>query len=112
MRLSQLLAKERTIEVEIDGDTLTITYDPSAFTAEAEDRYAAQRETARNIGAMAEALDILLIKWDLTDEDGKTLPINTETLRTLPGEFLGRVMEAINEDASPKQKRGRNSRGG
>lgn len=112
MRLSQLMSNEKALEVEINGDILKITYDPSAFTAEAEDRYAAQRETQRNIGAMAEALDVLLLKWDLTDDDGEPLPINVETLRTLPGEFLGRVMEAINEDASPKQRRGRNSRGG
>lgn len=107
MRLSQLLSEERTLPIEMDGDILTITYNPSAYTAEAEDRYIGNRETQRNIGALAEALTALLISWDLTDDEGETVALDRDTLRTLPGKFLNDVMEAINEDASPKKAKGK-----
>lgn len=112
MRLSQLLGEKRTIEAEFEGDTLTLTYDPSAYTAEAEDRYMAARETQRNIGSLVEALLVLLINWDLVDEEGATVPIDRETLRSLPGKFLNDCMDAINEDSAPKKTKGKNSRGG
>lgn len=111
MKLAQLLSKERTLEIDIEGDTLTVTYCPSDLTPELEDKMQTSFETNRAGGALAKYLSGLLISWDLEDENG-VIPLDTEALNTLPIEFLNKVAESIIEDSNPKKTNAETSLGG
>ena len=111
MKLAQLLAKERTLDIDIDGDTLNVTYRPSDLTPELEDRMQASFETNRPGGALAKYLSGLLIGWDLEGEDG-VIPLTPEGLAILPIEFLNTVAQAVIEDSNPKKTNAETSLGG
>jgi hypothetical protein len=89
MRLSDLKKMERTIDVAFGPLAVRVTYGMDAF-----------------VGSMAaETIPFLLLvlkRWDLTDDDGATIPIDAETLRSVvPYPFLQAVEAAVQRDARP-----------
>lgn len=101
LRLSQLRADMRSVTLDIEGESLTITYRPSAITPEAEDQLRDLSGQARPGAALAELLANLIAGWDLFGDDEQPLPITPETLRRLPTAFLASAMQAIAEDIRP-----------
>lgn len=96
--LDDLKRDERTCTVEYNGQSAQVTYRPSGYTPEIEDRFQTCIESARSINGFAEFLANTLVNWELLDENGRQFPITLEDLRTLPGRFLTTVINAITSD--------------
>lgn len=111
MKLAHLLSKERTLEIDIDGETLTVSYNPADLTPELEDKMQTCFETNRSGKGVAKYLVGLLLSWDLED-DGTPIPLTIEALDTLPIYFLGEVTEKVIEDSNPKKTSVETSLGG
>lgn len=111
MRLSAVLADLTTLPIDVDGETLNVTYAPSSLTPELEDQYMAEFETQRTGGALAKYLANVVTQWDLVDDEGEPVAPTEEILRTLPVKFLGKVFEAIAEDINPQKKTGKSFAG-
>jgi hypothetical protein len=120
IELSKLNAA-RTVSVEYDGDSFTVTYrtdaiSPAALTAKARRRKveAAERngdETAedtmiRQAEQNANDLVEILESWDVTD-GGKPLPITVDNLMLLSPLALQHISAAISDDFTPKAKNSR-----
>lgn len=112
MRLSHVLADERNVTIEIDGEKLAVTYRPSSFTPEVEDAFLSTMDNRRSGNAMAQVLAGMLVGWDLQDEQGSVYPTTEAELRKLPMLFLGQVVEAIMEDIRPNARKRSSSNGG
>ena len=52
------------------------------------------------------ALEKLLVSWEITDEKGKELPINADTLKRLNVRVIDRLLGAIIGDRDPNLIRG------
>jgi len=94
---------ERTIQIEIGDESLSVTYKPSLITPASEDAWLQSRGDTSFGNAVATKLSELITKWDLLSEDGELLPIDADTLCGLPISFLNDVMRSINEDLLQKK---------
>ena len=122
ININDLMGDRRTIPVETRAGILNITYQPSMYSAELEDRTMTLLQNGRPHGSLAESLSFELLDWDLTetitDEDGEVveenakMPITLETLRSLPGELLTLIQQAINADMKPGKDETKNSDAG
>lgn len=112
MKLSQLLRDERSVTLDVDGESLPITYRPSGITPETEEAFLGGTERNRSGGAMASLLSDVLVSWGLEGEDGEPYPIDEDSLRRLPIPFLGDVLGAIFEDMRPNARKRAPSVGG
>ena len=95
--VSELQKNVRTLTVDYDGETVTISYRPGVITPATSDEF--------NKQAAVEQLESLLVSWDLLDEKEKTLPVSKELLDALPARFLAHLMSAIMGDMRPNVKR-------
>lgn len=107
MKLSDLRANVRRLDVDYFGSTVSITYRPGELTPETEDALREAREQNRTTDALIELMVRALVGWDVTDDDGEPLPIAAETLRPFPTALLLHIMAAIQDDMVPNAMRGR-----
>lgn len=107
MKLSELRANVRRLEVEYYGNKLAVAYRPGEMTPESEDALREAREQNRATDAMVELMARTLVEWDVTDDDGAALPITPDTLRPFPSALLLHIMAAIQEDMVPNAMKGR-----
>lgn len=98
VRLSDLVSDTRDLAIKIAGETLNVTYRPSAYTPELEDATQGNFERNRSSGAAAAMLAGLLVEWDLVDDDGEVIEIEVESLRTVPAEVLFAILAEIIDD--------------
>jgi hypothetical protein len=71
---------------------------------------AAMNAARRGTRALAEALAILMLEWELASK-GVALPIKPETMAGLPLGFRGALLTAIMDDMSPNAQKGRGRSG-
>lgn len=109
--LDNLKKDVRTCTVEYNGETAQVTYRPSGYTPEVEDRFQTYVQSSRSSNGFAEFLAGILISWDLLDDNGKEFPIELEDLRTLPGRFLTIVVNAITADMQEANDENRKNSG-
>lgn len=125
IRVQDLLNDERTIVVETKAGDMHLTYQPSAYAAELEDRSMRLIETNRPYSSLAEGLSKLVVGWDITGkvettgddgvakvDENAPLPITLDVLRNLPGSLLILMQNAINADMKPKPDELKNSGAG
>lgn len=111
-KLTDLVADRATVAVPFDGASLKVTYRPGAITPKVQAAvFKAQREQDVNAG-LCQPLSKLLVRWDLTDDEGETVPTTAESLADLPAQLLMRVLEAITDDMAPNPPRGDDSSNG
>lgn len=124
MKLSQVLSERKRLAIAVGDDVLNVVYRPKAITPEMVDGSITAAQLAKSGALNADSLTIenadekfgmvlrmsampvdsvlaYVESWDLTDEEGVTIPLSRESLRTLPIEFLKTVVAAINEDMRP-----------
>ena len=110
MRLSALKARTRTVQVPIPPQNddepeeyIEVTYKPGELTLEVSDRL--QEQIAINADDNEAVLKAMLLPlletWDIEDEEGNQIPVNEETLRTIPLQFLMGVILTITADGRP-----------
>ncbi len=95
------------------GVELTLTYHPAMVTADrAEEVAAAIKDNPELTEGEAWAMALAPVcDWDLTDENGEKLPIDAETLGTLPQALLGAMSEGLRNAVRPTRKRSRSRSG-
>ncbi len=105
MKVSQLAPSERTLQVFVGpdpSDIVGVVYRPGALTIEIADQLKELHDNPLADLMVAEVMLLPLItSWDLEDDEGNQLPVSLEVMKTLPIEFLGRVLLEIRTDAIP-----------
>lgn len=101
--LAALQKRTKTIKADLgDGDSLTVTYRPGAFTPAFEDGMRAAVE-AKDPSALAKMVVALIIEWDLFEDDKQTrkVPLTIERIQTIPMLVLTPMLEMVGEDMRP-----------
>jgi hypothetical protein len=102
-KLTDLVADRATVSVPFEGAALRVTYRPGAITPKVQASvFKAQRDQDLEAG-LCRPLSGLLVRWDLTDDDGEPMATTPEALAELPAQLLLRVLEAITDDIAPNR---------
>lgn len=101
MKLSDIyLKKQRTVTVEFEGDSLTVTYKPMVITPAFTEEIAGVN--GDSLRAFHERMILRLVAdWEVLDEEGQRILPSEEFLHTLPIAFLVAVTDAIWNDIRP-----------
>lgn len=101
-KLSAVIADQATVEVELGGEPVIVTYRPRRMTPELQERIAAAEGAAGIRTALYGPIAELLVSWDLTQDDGTPIdPSDEEALRTVPSQVLLAVLRGVLQDARP-----------
>lgn len=92
---SNMARNEKTLDVPVADETLTITYYPNLVTS----KMIAQLDDA--LGGIHVGLASLIKTWDLMDDDGNIIPINADNLEALGLPILLKISQAIARDIRP-----------
>src|SRR5687768_16429620 len=96
--LSQIRVPARDIVVPFDDDiVVNVTYRPLMWSPQ---EISILQEN-RDINTISEMSAKLIVKWDLTDENGDVLPTDFETLKTIPLPIQAAILAATNKDQTP-----------
>lgn len=100
VRLTDLVREQRTVTVDVRGQVFDVVYRPGAMTPQ----LGASLDEDED-APIAAILSGILLRWDIfddsaADESGNPgrVPVDYETLRTMPSELLAKVQRAILED--------------
>lgn len=96
--LEDLNRDTRTCTVEFAGASAEVTYKPTGYTPETEDRFQSALDSKRSTQAFVEFIASTVIAWDVLDDNQQPYPLEIEDLRKLPGRFLTAVVNAITRD--------------
>lgn len=112
IKIGDLIADERTITVEYQGETAKVIYRPSAYTPIVEERAQDEIDNNRPGSGLANLLEGMLIRWEVVGEDGEELPPTVEVMREMPVSFLTAMVNAVVEDMNVSREEIKNSGGG
>ncbi len=101
--ISALTANRRTVNIDFSGETLKVTYRPSAINAAQEERELADRETGHHVMSIIRTLIENIVSWDLLGEDGQPLPLTEDALKPLGIDVLQTISNSIVRDALPNR---------
>lgn len=103
IRVSALTADRRPVAIPIGGDTLNLTYKPSAINAVQEARELEEREKGRHLLAQARSLSEIILSWDLLDDEGQALPVSSDVIATFGIDIVSKLTRAILDDLLPNR---------
>jgi len=112
IRLSALTADRRTLSVPFGGDSLTLTYRPSAVNAAQEARELEERAKGERHDEFWKFLGPYGWSRGYMGEDGKPVPPSAEVIGGLGLEVTTRLMRAILADLLPNLTTGASSPNG
>lgn len=100
MRISDYLNDRRKIDISIklggEEETFWVAYKPNAWT------YAkwAEVKDIEGIDFLYAQAEVMLIDWDLFDDDGRKIPIDAESMKKMgvSSKLLQIILSAVNED--------------
>lgn len=106
IRLSDLAAQRRDLDVEFDGEVVKVVYQPGKMTMQMQQRanQAMQMPAEEGNRELAQILSDLVIAWDVLEDEGKALPVNPETVSMMPLRFVTVLTRAIFADISPNAR--------
>ena len=106
IRLSDLAAQRREIEVPFDEETVTVTYLPGKMTMQMQQRANQAMTMPADSGnrELAEILCELVVGWDVLGDDGLALAVTPETMSLLPLRFVTVLTKALFADINPNAK--------
>lgn len=111
MTLSKVQAKERTVTVLWDGETVDVGYHPAAVTPALLDSVQAAAE-ANDLAVIGMMMEPMLAWWDVLDDDGQRLPTDAPTIRIIPLAFTLEVLKAVQAAMQPADAEGKDSGAG
>lgn len=103
LKLQNIRENTRTVRVIIGGETLNLTINPGYLNQEVMDQYREASDEGDH-DTMAHVFSNIVREWDLLDGDD-VMPINAETMRTLPTVVLTRVWDEIAGLINPKSRK-------
>lgn len=119
IRASAMRDKVRTITVGWEDESLEVGIRPGRYTGALMERIteasreAEAAEAAGDVAAAQKAVDLVaeataevIAWWDVLDEDGERLPVDAETLNSLPMSFVQHVMSQAGQAIRPPANRG------
>ena len=122
IKLSDIVAAKRWIDVDIAGEKVKVAYKPNAITLRrsAELEHLISRiDDDPDIDTGAEIARMfcdLVAEWDIMGEDDEPYPISVESLQDFPANILTMLLQAVQEDvdggADSKKPRSATSAGG
>lgn len=89
-------ADTKTVDVEFGDESMTVEFRLSAITPSTLAEL--QADEGDKLASTVAFLCEVLSKWEVVDEDGKTLPIEEDVLSALPVDFLTAIASAITAD--------------
>lgn len=104
--LKSIMKPSETIEVSFGSELVNVTFRPQYLTPEFEDNL-------KNLGSEGKATDAFLElfcsvveSWDVKvdESDPEPIPISKESLRSVPYDILGTIIEKVQEKVSPNSK--------
>jgi hypothetical protein len=97
----------KVVTVEFDGERGDVWYRPWIITPRVmRELRDTTDEEQDNIGRIMNQIERFVHEWDVLDEDGQRLPVNTETMAELPNPFLVAVLNAVVSDMQPSPTTG------
>lgn len=96
MSLAALIAVNQTVTVDYYGNEIDVTYAPARYNADFWD-WMNDPEGGQKAGSIPEALERLLVSWDVTGPDGKPIPTTAAAMaeHNIPLDFLNTAYEAV-----------------
>lgn len=91
----------RTVEVQFDDDTLSVTYRPSAYNENVVNHLIEMSNKGKSVEAQANVLSWIIVEWDAT-MDGKPLEPSADAFRRLGPHFANPIYDAIWADCLPE----------
>ena len=110
--LSALTRDRRTITVQFDSESLTLTYRPSSVNAVQEARELEERAEGKHLLAQARSLAEIVQSWDVVDEQGQEVAPTEDVIATLGLDVIARLTRAILDDLLPNRTTAAVSRNG
>lgn len=110
--ISALTANRRTVSIDFGGETLKVTYRPSAINAVQEARELEDKEKGQHVLSMVRTMIETIESWDLLGDDGKPLALTEDNLKPLGIDILSQISRAIVTDALPNRTTPPNSNNG
>lgn len=98
MRLSDL-GREAKATIEYDGAEINVVYRPAAINSD----WLKRMGESAGLDTYVPLLTEVLVRWDITDDDGNELEPSVEIMRQLPIDFLNKVAQALLERMSPNR---------
>lgn len=95
--LKNLIEKSATVAIEFMDETLTVTYNPAMLTTRFYRTIEVMQKGKDNEKTVIDMVKLLVQKWDLTDDDGKMVPVTTEVLQQLPMTVLNDIILKITQ---------------
>lgn len=124
MKLASLKTKKHIETVfELDGESLNLTVDANLLTQGFLESMQSLAQTDKAEGDplssavaqarfMGETLSRSIVAWDLVDENGQSVPVETELFRSLPAFVVSGLFAAVLGAGGPKAETGQPSEGG
>jgi hypothetical protein len=115
MKVSKLAGKTQTVNIKVPGEgdepeeSVAVVYMPGALTLRVSEQITEAVEQGLEANVAFHMLKPMLVSWDLQDEEGNELPVNEETLKDIPLNFLGMILQAIHADVRPDPPKPGNS---
>lgn len=106
--LSALRDNRKMVRIRSGSESLIVWIYPDRLTHDVMDRYReAAEEDERDYDAMAEALAEFVESWDLVANEGdeEPLPLNGDTLRTMPVRVINLIWEGLTDELAPKSRK-------
>lgn len=109
-KLRNMLAENGRVEIPVPGDDpLVVEYRRGTLTPRMQARMALFQDVkSGDTGRAAEAFDFfcdvyanLIVSWNLTDDDGKPLSTDAESMRDVPLDALTTIAQAIGRATAP-----------
>lgn len=110
--LEALIQDVRKLEIDINGETLNVTYRPSSYTLATEREFKNALHSDMPANALAVVLVDMIEEWDLLDDSGNVIPPETKNLQTIPSWFIVRVSNALMDDMNASREDRKNSGAG
>lgn len=111
MTLSKVQAKERTVTVLWDDETVDVGYHPASVTPALLDSVT-EAANANDLAVIGMLMEPMLAWWDVLDDDGQRLPTTAEVIRIIPLTFTMEVLKAVQAEMSPSDAEGKASAAG
>lgn len=102
IKLKTVKSQTASIKIKVADESAKVVYRPNALTPETLEEMRDLQESNQVSEGLVLMVCAVIKSWELLDEKGKALPVNAETVRTVPVSFLSMVIGEILKEAQPE----------